>query len=181
MKRSHAQDRRRPEQHELLRGGRAETTLPIIVFKEFAMSAKVDQFCDTLRDQLNLIEQRLQAVKVNVEGLPEQAEKAVRAKVEQAQANLHAHRERVELTWADLKARAEEQIVETKETVNKWKANRELRKLQARADRAEEYAECAIEFAVAAVNEAEKAIFDAVVARMDADATQTKHECEVTA
>ena len=136
------------------------------------MSAKVDQFCDTLRDQLNLIEERLQAAKVNLEGLPEQAEKAVRAKVEQARTSLQAQRERVELTWANLKASAEERVAETKEMVSQWKANHEMRKLQARADGAEAHAECAIEFAVVAIGEAEEAILDAMVARMDADVPQ---------
>jgi hypothetical protein len=136
------------------------------------MSAKVDQFCDSLRDQLNLIEDRLLSAKVNLEALPEQAEKVVQAKLEQARTNLHAQKERVEQTWASLKARAEEQIAETTETVIRWKANREFRKLQVRADRAEAYAEHAIEFAVAAVSEAEAAILEAMAARMDVDALQ---------
>jgi hypothetical protein len=136
------------------------------------MSAKVDRFCDTLRDQLNLIEERLESMKLSLEGLPEQAEKAVRAKLEHARTNLRTQRERFELTWASLKARAEERFAETNEAVSQWKANREMRKLQARADRAEAYAECAIEFALAATKEAEEAILNAVVARMDADATQ---------
>ena len=81
-----------------------------------------------------------ESVKVNLEGLPEQAEKAVQRQTgERVRANLQAaKRERVELTWADLKARADPSgIAETKETVNQWKANREMRKLRARADRAE--------------------------------------------
>jgi hypothetical protein len=137
---------------------------------EGAMSAKVDQFCDKLRDQLNIIEARLQSVKVNLEGLPEQAEKAVRAKLEETRVNLQAQMQRVEQARIDLKACAEERIAETKESVRQWKSERDSRKLQARADRAEAYAVDAIEFAVVAADEAEEAIRDAVVARMDADA-----------
>ena len=36
------------------------------------MSAKVDQFCDKLRDQLDTVERRLQTVKSNIQELPEQ-------------------------------------------------------------------------------------------------------------
>jgi hypothetical protein len=40
---------------------------------ELGMSAKVDKFCDRLRDRLNAIAGRLQSVKTNVAALPDQA------------------------------------------------------------------------------------------------------------
>jgi len=60
----------------------------------------------------------------------------------------------------------------TKEAVSDWKAKRETRKLNARADRAETYAADAIDYAMTSIDEAEEAILDAVVARVDADAAQ---------
>ena len=136
------------------------------------MSAKVDQFCDNLRDRLNFMDGRLQSVKTNLEGLPEQAEKAVRAKLDQARTKLRAHKESAEQTLANLKARAQQKVAETKEAVSEWKAKREIRKLQARAERAEAYAADAVAYVLATLDEAEEAILDAVVARMDADATK---------
>ena len=133
------------------------------------MNAKVDQFCDNLRDRLNFMEGRLQSVTTNLKGLPEQAEKAVRAKLDQARTKLRAHKEGAEQTLANLKARAQQKVAETKEAVSEWKAKRETRKLQARAERAEAYAADAVAYALATLDEAEEAILDAVVARMDAD------------
>jgi hypothetical protein len=62
---------------------------------------------------------------------------------------------------------------EAKEAISDWKAKRETRKLNARADRDEAYAADAIDFALAGIDEAELAILDAVVARIDADAAQS--------
>jgi chromosome segregation ATPase len=133
------------------------------------MSAKVDQFCDSLRTRLNAIEGRIESVKANVEILPKQAEKALRDMLDEARTRLQAQKERIEQTRANLKAHAQQKIAETKKAVSEWKAKRETRKLQARADRAEAYAADAIAFALATIDEAEEAILDAVVARIDAD------------
>ena len=136
------------------------------------MSAKVDQFCDKLRDQLNAIEGRIKSVKANMQTLPKQAEKAVRDKLNEARSKLQAQKGRVDQARANLKAGAQQKFVETKEAVSEWKAKHEARKLNARADWAEAYAADAIYNAVASIDEAEEAILDAVVARSDADAVQ---------
>jgi hypothetical protein len=71
-----------------------------------------------------------------------------------------------------MQARAQQKVAATNEEISQWKAKREVRKLNARADRAEDYAADAIDFAAAAVDEADAAILDAVVARLDADAAE---------
>jgi ElaB/YqjD/DUF883 family membrane-anchored ribosome-binding protein len=146
--------------------------LPESALKEVAMSAKVDQFCDTLRDRLNAIEGRLQSVMADVKALPDKAEKVLRDKLEEARTKLEVERERVEQTRANLKARVQQKLAETKEVIREWKAKGEKRKLQARADWAEAYAADAIYNAMASVDEAEEAILNALVARMDADAAR---------
>jgi len=133
------------------------------------MSATVDQFCDKLRDRLNAIERRLQTVKADIQSHSEDATNAVRGKLEEAKTKLHAEKERVEKIRANLKARADQKIAETKEAVNQWVKKREIHKLQARAERAEAYAADAIAYAMVTIDEAEEAILDAVVSRMDAD------------
>jgi hypothetical protein len=106
------------------------------------MSAKVDQFCDRVRDRLDAIAGRLMAVKTNMKALPEQAEKA--------QARLRVWKQCVQQPGANLKAKA----------------------LDARAGRAETYAADVLECAVASIDEAEKAILAAVGAGIDADVAQ---------
>jgi hypothetical protein len=61
----------------------------------------------------------------------------------------------------------------TADKIAEWKAERQVRKLNDRADDAESYAVAAMQIAVAAVDEAETAAIEAVVARIDADAVQS--------
>jgi peptidoglycan hydrolase CwlO-like protein len=136
------------------------------------MSAKVDQFCDALRDRLNAVEGWFESVKADVKGMPEKADKALRAKLDQVRTKLQAEKERVEKAQANLKARAQQKIAETKEMISEWKAKHETRKLQARADWAEAYAADAVAVALASIDVAEEAVLDAVMARMDADAAK---------
>jgi hypothetical protein len=133
------------------------------------MSTKVDQFSNKLRDRLDTIEGRLKSVKTNIQDLSGQADKALRDKLTAAQNKLRAEKERIEQTRANLKARAEQKMTDTKEAVSEWKAKRETRKLNNRADQAETCAADAIDYAVASIDEAEEAILYAAVARLDAD------------
>jgi chromosome segregation ATPase len=134
------------------------------------MSAKVDQFCDNLRDRFDGVEGRIQSVKTNVQALPGQADKTMREKLDEAHRKVQSQKDRIDQTRANLKARAEQKMAETKDKISEWKAKRETRKLNSRADRAEAYAADAIDYAMANIDEAEEAILDAVVARVDADA-----------
>jgi hypothetical protein len=136
------------------------------------VSAKANQIYDKFHHQLDTIEGRLQSVKTNMKAMPEQAEKALRDKLDEAKSRIQAQKKSIEQTRADLKARAEQKVSETKEAVSEWKAKHETRKLNARADRAEDYAADAVEFAMAGIDEAEEAILEAVVARIDAEAAQ---------
>jgi len=135
------------------------------------MSAKVDKFCDDLRDRLNTVESRLHAAKTNVQALAGQAEETLRQQCDELHRKAQAEKDRIERLRGSLTAKAQQKLAETTEIVREWKAKNETRKLNARADRAQVYAADAIEFAVAAIDEAEKAILDAIVARMDADET----------
>jgi hypothetical protein len=88
---------------------------------------------------------------------------------ERARAKLQAQKQHIEKTRADLKAWGEQKKAETQALIRDWKAKREAKKLNARADRAEAYAEAAVAAALACINEAEEAIFEAALARMEAD------------
>jgi hypothetical protein len=136
------------------------------------MSERVDQFCVGLRERLNAMEGRIQSVKTTVQEMPAKAEKVVREKLDQARTKILAQKERVEKARVDLKTRADQKMVEAKEAINEWKAKHEVRKLNARAERAEAYADAAMFLAVASIDEAEEAVLEAVAARKDADAAQ---------
>jgi chromosome segregation ATPase len=136
------------------------------------MSVAVDQFCDKLRDQLNAIEGRFESFKADVQSLSDKAETAVRGNLEEVRGKLEAQKRHIEQTRDKLKAMAQQKAAETREVVKEWKAKRQTQMLNARADRAEDYAADAIVYALAAIDRAYEAILDAVVARMDVDATK---------
>ncbi len=137
------------------------------------MPARTDQFCDTLRDRFSKVEGRLKTMGTNIQTLPEQGEKALREKVDEIRRKLQAEKDRVDTIRSNIKARAEQKMHETKEAVSEWKTKREIRRLNARADRDEAYAADAIDFAVASIAEAELAVLEAAVARIDADLAQS--------
>jgi hypothetical protein len=136
------------------------------------MSTRVEQFCGRLRDRLNAIEGRAETIKAYVVGRSEAVEKTLRGMLEEACTKLQAQKDQVERIRTNLKAMAPQKIAETKEAVSEWKAKRETRKLQARADRLTAYAADTMDYAVGAIDAAEEAILDAMVARIDADAAQ---------
>jgi len=133
------------------------------------MSARVDQFCDTLKTRLNATEEKVQLLKANLGKLPQQSEQALQKCLAETRAKVEGEKKKVEKAQASLKARAEQKVGEIKEAIGQWKAKREVSKLHARADRAEQYAADAIFVADMAVADAEEAIVDALIARMDAE------------
>ena len=66
----------------------------------------------------------------------------------------------------------DEKVTETESRIKEWKANRELEKLEKRADNAEEYAAHSIVVALEAVDEAEVAMLEALAARIESDQAQ---------
>ena len=136
------------------------------------MSAKIDQFCDRLRDGLGAVETRLQTVQANVVALPGKAEHVLQNELDAARRKVQGQVVRLEKAKDGVKAWAAAKVAETREANGDWKAKRETQKLKARSERAEAYAADALFFAAAAVDEAEAAILEAAVARLDADAAQ---------
>jgi ADP-ribosylglycohydrolase len=136
------------------------------------MSAQVDQFCDKLKDRLNTMSERIQSTKSQIERFPDKGEKAVRKLLDNVRGKVDSRKQQVDQGLANLKSKAQQKVAETKEEVSRWKQQRDVNKLNARADWSEEYASDAIDYAIATVEAAEDAVLEAVVARHDADAAQ---------
>jgi hypothetical protein len=64
----------------------------------------------------------------------------------------------------------EEKVAHTREAIGSWRQKREVKKLQTRAERAEDYASDLVTVAVLDFEEAEQAVLDAIAARFDAEA-----------
>jgi hypothetical protein len=136
------------------------------------MTAQIDQFCDKLKNRLDVMAQRIQSTKSQIEGLPDKGEKAVRRLLDNIHSNVESRKRHVDQVLANLRARTQQNVAETKEEVSRWKQQRNVQKLNSRADHAEAYAADAIDFAIAGIEQAEYAALEAVGARLDADAAQ---------
>ena len=70
---------------------------------------------------------------------------------------------------AKIEARVAKKKADIDTTVQEWKKNREITKLETRADTAQVYAAFAVEFATAAAVETDIAAMEAVVARINVE------------
>ena len=132
------------------------------------MSAKVEQFCDGLRDRLNAIEGWLESVKADIRSLPWNSRKALQSKLKEAQTKLEAQKERVEQTRADLKSPLQLATETLVESVIGWTAKPEVREPHPGVDAAETHVAVTIDHAVASIDEVRDATLCAAAARLPA-------------
>ncbi|WP_238178485.1 hypothetical protein [Calothrix sp. 336/3] len=100
---------------------------------------------------------------------PKRTQAEIQSKLDEAQAKLEAKKEEFDEYRAKLKTQFEEKESEVKSHVEEWKATRKVKKLEHRADKAEDYAATAIFLAMAAMEEAEEATLSAICTRLDAE------------
>jgi hypothetical protein len=138
------------------------------------MGARIDQFCEDLRQKLTIADSGLDGLKAKINGQAVHVEQDVQSHLDRVHTRVAQDRAKIAAAQADIKAWADEKKSATSDKVAEWKAKRELSKLQGRADKAERYAAAASAVAVAAFDEAEEAALEAWLAREDANAAQAK-------
>jgi hypothetical protein len=133
------------------------------------MSEKFDNFCGELRTKINDADKRIKDLKANAVGATEKAK--VEAKAQLAALENKANEQKARTAAAEAKAKTwvEEKKTMTHDKIAGWKQQRDVKRLESRAELSEQYAVTAMDIAAAAVAEAERAAVEAVVARMDAD------------
>ncbi len=136
------------------------------------MSEKIDRLRDDLRERVSAAELKLKSLRANVERAGQETQAAVQAKLDEAKARVETSRRQAEAKQSEIKTYLDEKRAETRETVEAWKAERNLKKLHRRADDAEAYAAFAVDVALSAVDEADVALLDAVLARAIAEAVE---------
>jgi hypothetical protein len=132
------------------------------------MNEKVDSFCKELGAKLDGVDKRIKNMKAGAKSGTEKAKVEAKAQLAALENRARDQRAKVQATEAKTKAWFEEKKTATSEKIAAWKTQRDVKKLAAHADNAENYAVASMELAVAAVDEAERAAVAAVVARMDA-------------
>lgn len=133
------------------------------------MGEKIDEFCSDLRDDLTAAENRLQYLKVQVDNAGQETREAIQTKLDQAKSDLEEQKHKADERQHRIKSYLEDKVAEAEHDINDWKAKRELKKLEKRAERREYYAADTVLIAMAAIDEANVAILEALEARLDAD------------
>ena len=133
------------------------------------MSQKLDNVRSELRSKVNEADKHLKDIEANVKNANEKAKAELQAQLKSVESKVSGAKNRVAAADARMKSWVDEKKEMTQDAIAQWKAQRNAKKLGARADRSEDYAVAATQFAGAAIDEAERAVIEAIVARMDAD------------
>ncbi len=139
------------------------------------MSDKIDQFCESLRVKLNSVESYLAQVGENSKAAPQQASAALQSSIESVKTQHAKNMQNVADAKAKLEQRVKTKTEEVEASIEQWKKDREISKLDNRAVLAEEYAIAAIEIAASSVAEADLATLEAIAARMDAEEAKSSN------
>lgn len=131
-----------------------------------------DELKQKLQRHVEVARKKLDEMKQDLASRRQEDQEALRQKREEIHKQVEAHKEQTRQLRADLESWERERVSHTKEAIASWRQKREIKKLQSRADRAEDYAVNAIVIAAMDADEAEEAVLDAVVARIDAETAQ---------
>jgi hypothetical protein len=137
------------------------------------MSIAIDNFTKQLHDNLEAVEDRAKALKENLQSAPKKTQAEIQLKLDEAGKTLEAKKQQFDEYRAKLQTQFEEKESEVKSHVEEWKTGREVKKLERRAGKAEDYATTSTFMAMAMMEEAEKAVLEAIAARLDAEAVVT--------
>ena len=133
------------------------------------MSTAIDNFTTQLHDNLEAVEDRVKSLKESIQSIPKKTQAEIQSKLDEAKTNLDAKKQEFDDYRAKLKIQFEEKEAELKSNVEEWKTSREVKKLEHRANKAEDYAATVIYLAIATLEEAEEATLTAISTRLDAE------------
>jgi chromosome segregation ATPase len=134
------------------------------------MSTAIDNFTSQLHDNLTAVEDRAKLLKHNIKSAAKKNQADIQSKLDEAKASLAAKKQEFDDYRAKLKTQFEDKESEVQSSVDEWKASREVKKLEHRAEKAEDYASTSVFLALAMMEEAEAATLTAICDRMDAEA-----------
>lgn len=133
------------------------------------MNEKIEKIRNDMNEHLAAAEQRISEARSTVEKAASDTQDAMAAKIKEAQAKVAETQSKIDAAKAKAQAHLEEKKDETEAAIEGWKRDREIKKLEKRADRDEDYAVSVVVLAVSAIEEAEVATLQAIVSRMDAE------------
>ena len=136
------------------------------------MSEQIDKFCDDLRVNMTMIDDKLRALKARARGKTNEAENAVRQQMDSIQKKIDKSNATVKAAKAKVAEWAKAQKAAAQNKIAEWKAEGDAKRLQARADMADDCAKAMSAIASSAVDEAAKAALEALLAHYDVAAAK---------
>ena len=134
------------------------------------MSTAIDNFTKQLHDNLEAVEDRAKSLNKSIKSAAKKSQAEIQSKLDEAKASIAAKKQEFDDYRAKLTNQFEDIESEVKSSVDEWKASREVKKLEHRAEKAEDYAATFVYLAMAMIEEAEAATLTAICNRMDAEA-----------
>jgi predicted nucleic acid-binding Zn-ribbon protein len=123
------------------------------------MSTAIDRFTSQLHDNLAAVEDRANSLKHNIKAATKKNQVEIQSQLDEAKASLAKKKKEFEDYRAKLKTQFEDKESEMQSSVDEWKASREVKKLEHRAEKAEDYAATSVYLAMAMMEEAQSSNF----------------------
>ena len=133
------------------------------------MGIDIDEMGKKLHAKLDSGIDRLKTAKTNLEALAQETEDSLKEKLNAAKSAMAVKKQEAASAMDKMEAYVKDKAEDTEAAVAEWKANRDRKKLEKRAKRAEEYADSCVDLALYYASEAQVAILEAASARQDAD------------
>jgi uncharacterized coiled-coil DUF342 family protein len=130
------------------------------------LKQKLSQHIDAARAKLD-------ALKADLSSLHEEDLEGLRAKRAEIDKRLDDQRAKAQELQGSIDNWRQEKVAHTQDAISSWRKKREIKKLENRAERAEDYAVDLVITAAYDFDEAEQAVLDALAARYDANAAAT--------
>jgi len=124
---------------------------------------------EKLQQHLEEAKERMEQIKQDIATLHEQDKESIRKKSTEIRQRIAAQQQRMQELRGQISAWLSDKKQQTDDQIRTWRQKRELKHLERRADRAEEYAINTVVMAMMDADEAEMAVLDALDARVDAD------------
>jgi len=122
-----------------------------------------------ISEQIDAARTKLEALKRDLSSVHQEDMAALQEHQKEIRARIDQQKERARQRQSDIARWKSEKVAHTKEAIASWKERREVDKLEARAERAKEYALDMVSAVVDDFEEAQQAVYDAVAARLEAE------------
>ncbi len=126
------------------------------------LKQEISQQIDAAREKLEALKRDLSSVHQEDMAALQEHRNDIRARIDQ-------QKERVQQRQSDIARWKSDKVAHTQEAIAAWKQRREVDKLEARAERARDYALDMVSTVVYDFEEAEQAVYEAVAARLEAE------------